>query len=505
MGLDASAFRLIRSIQRMAEKVPRLVEGVDIRKFKLDPMDGFLMTRIDGKLGAKDLARETGLPDFSVDRALEKLEKLGIIERVEPGAPPTKKAEPAPEKKAIAQLGIGLLAPKYDAKDLEEEAELTVEQKKRVLDYFHRLDDLDHYTLLGVTAEADKKTVKRSYFELAGYFHPDRYFGKKLGTFKPKMEVLFNRITEAHDTLTDAAKRMDYDAYLEEVATTRGMEAMLERAMAESAAAAAAAAAQAPAAGTPSNGPPSGGAPSIKPAPSGPSAAELQARREALARRLTGGAGRPQTQPQPKPPSNRPDPLRYSNPNDAMDALKRRYEARIEHATQAQANKYVAAAEEALAKNDLVAAASALSIAVKFAPEDTALAMRYQETKNRADLILCDSYEKQAVYEERAQHWPEAAKNWQKVAKIKSSEPRFHERAAHAMVRCPEPDLHQAAEHAKQAIALAPSDINGHIALLEAYTKAGLSASAKRALEAAEKLDAKNPKLVELAKKIGKG
>ena len=42
----------------MAVKVPRLVEGVDVRKFKLDPTDGFLMTRIDGKLGPKELARE---------------------------------------------------------------------------------------------------------------------------------------------------------------------------------------------------------------------------------------------------------------------------------------------------------------------------------------------------------------------------------------------------------------------------------------------------------------
>jgi curved DNA-binding protein CbpA len=465
--------------KRMAEKVPRLVQGVDVRKFKLDPMDGFLMTRIDGKLGPKDLARETGLPDFSVARALEKLEKLGIIEHIDPSAPPPPKAAPQPEKRAIAQLGVGLLAPKYDPKELEAPGELTPEQKKRVLDYFHRLDDLDHYTLLGVTAEADKKTVKRSYFELAGYFHPDRYFGKNLGTFKPKMEALFNRITEAHDTLTDAAKRLDYDAYLDEVATTRGMEAMLERAMAESAAAAAAAA-EAPASGapsgTPSNGPPSAAPVSSKPSVSGASPAELQARREALARRLTGGgpSARPGSQPNPqtpKVPSNRPDPLRYSNPNDAMDALKRRYEARIEHATQAQAQKYVAAADDALSKNDPVAAASSLSIAVKFAPEDQALAMRYQETKNRADRILCESYEKQAVYEERAQHWPEAARNWQKVAKIKQDDAKAHERAAHAMVRCDDPDLHQAAEHAKQAIALAPNDISGHVALLEAYTK----------------------------------
>lgn len=484
----------------MAEKVPRLVANVDVRKFKLDPMDGFLLTRIDGRLGMKDLARETGLPEFSVERALEKLEKLGVIERIDPSAPPPPQAPPPQErpKAVLPQLGAGLLAPKYDPSELEAPADLTPEQKKRVLDYFHRLDDLDHYTLLGVTKEADKKTVKRSYFELAGYFHPDRYYKKDLGSFKPKMEILFARITEAHDTLTDAAKRLDYDAYLDEVATTRGMEAMLERALAETAAAAAAA--------QPSNGAAVASVPpaSVRPsAPSGPSAADLQARRQALARRLTGGASmRPA--PATKPPSNRPDPLRYSNPNDAVDALKRRYEQRIEHATLAQAQKYVAAAEEALSRNDLVAAASSLSFAVKFAPDDVSLAMRYQEVKNDADRILCESYQKQAVYEERAQHWPEAARNWQKVAKIKSDDARAHERAAHAMVRMPEPDLHQAAEHAKTAISIAPEAMDNHLTLVEVYVKAGLGASARRAAEAAEKVDPKNAKLQELIKKIGK-
>ena len=32
----------------MAEKVPRILAGVDIRKFKLDATDGFLLTRIVG-------------------------------------------------------------------------------------------------------------------------------------------------------------------------------------------------------------------------------------------------------------------------------------------------------------------------------------------------------------------------------------------------------------------------------------------------------------------------
>ena len=489
----------------MAEKVPRLVPGVDIRKFKLDPMDGFLLTRIDGKLGPRDLARETGLPDFSVARALEKLEKLGVIEVVDPNAPPPP-PPPAPQqqqqqerKSAVAQFDIGLLAPKYDPKELDEPADLPPEQKKRILDFFYRLDDLDHYTLLGITRESDKKSIKRAYFELAALFHPDRYFKKNLGTFKPKMEVLFNRITEAHDTLVDAAKRAEYDAYLAEVATTRGMEAMLERAMADSARAAAEAERAAQAQATAVAAAVAPAISSVPPAPTGPSAEEIQRRREALAMRLTGGRTNPRAS---RPPSEKPNPLRYSSPQDAMDALKRRYEERIENATQAHASRYIQAGEEALARNDLVAASTAFAIAIKFAPDDVPLAMRAQEVKNQADQVLCESYLKQAQYEERQGHWFEASRSWEKVAKLRN-DAVSHERTANALLHSPEGDLHEAAEHAKQAISLQPNVIENHLTLVEVYLRAGLTASARRAAEAASALDPKHAHLQALLKRIG--
>ena len=37
-----------------------------------------------------------------------------------------------------------------------------------------------------IDAGADKKAIKAAYFELVNDFHPDRYFGKNLGSFKPK-------------------------------------------------------------------------------------------------------------------------------------------------------------------------------------------------------------------------------------------------------------------------------------------------------------------------------
>jgi curved DNA-binding protein CbpA len=485
----------------MAEKIPRLLAGVDIRKFKLDAMDGFLLSRIDGKSGIKDLARDTGLPDFSVERSLVKLEKLAVIEMIDPNAPPP--PPPGEKRSAIAQFSVALAEPKYDPKELEEaDVDLTADQRKRILDLFYRLEDLDHYTLLGITRDADKKAVKRAYFELAAHMHPDRYFGKKLGTFKPKMEVLFTRITEAHDTLTVTELRTEYDAYIDEVATTRGMEAMLERAMEESARAAQAEAAAAVAAApSPSNRPSSPN--NTVPPSAGLSPEELQSRRETLAKRLLGGNSlRPSAQSNPNP-SDRPSPLRYSNPADAMDALKRRYHERIDNATLAQAKKYIDAAEEALSRKDIVQAASMFSIAVKFAPEDAALAMRYQEIKNDADALLCDSYQKQAIYEERQHHWQEAARSWQKVARIKPDDPRAQDRAAHAILKS-EGDLHEAAEHAKAAVSASPEEVAYHVTLAEIYVKAGLSASAKRAAEAGLQVEPKNSTLLQIVKRASK-
>ena len=498
----------------MAEKIPRIVASVDVRQFKLDPMDGFLLTRIDGRSAAKELARDTGLPEFQVEKTLEKLEKLGVIERFDPNAPvviaaPVGAARDRTKLPEFASLGGEA---KYDPKELDEEVDLSADQKKRILDLYYRLEDMDHYTLLGVGKEADKKTVKRSYFELASVMHPDRYFKKNLGSFKGKMEQLFGRVTEAHDTLTDAAKRLDYDAYLDEVATTKGMEAMFERAVEESRRSAAneAAAAAAPAARDSSPGPLTvtarpGPSTPVPPVPQGPSAAEIQARREVLAKRLLGGNSvRPASASASAAPPPVPSPLRYSNTGDAVEALKRRYEERIDNATANQARKYIKAAEDALAKNDTVAAASSLHIATKFAPDDVALAMRYQEVRNEADKLLCESYAKQAVYEERSHHWPEAAKNWQKVAKIRVTDARAHERAAHCLFMSPTGDLHQAAEHGKLAVAAEPNEIGHHVTMAEIYLKADKMASAKRAAETGLALDSKNVLLLGIVKKATK-
>jgi curved DNA-binding protein CbpA len=97
---------------------------------------------------------------------------------------------------------------------LEEEVDIDVELRKWVLDLHARLATLTHYDLLGVARDADKKAIKRAYFSLAGKLHPDRYFGKNLGSYRARMEVLFTRLTQASETLLSPEERAAYDETL---------------------------------------------------------------------------------------------------------------------------------------------------------------------------------------------------------------------------------------------------------------------------------------------------
>lgn len=101
-----------------------------------------------------------------------------------------------------------------DPPELNEDVDLEPEHRRYVLDVHARLDHLSYYELLGVRPDADKKAIKRAYYELARTIHPDRYFGQKLGSYKEKIDVVFARMTEAFEVLGNKEKRAGYDEAL---------------------------------------------------------------------------------------------------------------------------------------------------------------------------------------------------------------------------------------------------------------------------------------------------
>ena len=374
--------------------------------------------------------------------------------------------------------------------------------------------------LLGVERGADRKALKRAYFELASKLHPDRYFRKKLGSFKVRMEAVFSRITQAHDTLGNAQKRAQYDAYLDEQRRSRGIEELLEDALAEvrraearaEKEAADAEAAEATASPAPS---PSPGAPGVTPrtpsAPSQPPAGPvvdvaIAARRDALARRLLGGRSRPSGVQQPvNPGAGNGTSSTSSRPSasDAMASLRRRYEERKNLAKETQARAYTTRGQQALASNDPVAAANAFRVALSLRPDDPELDRLARETQAKADELLASTYEKQANYEEQNSQWTEAARSWGRVCRVRPNDARAHERGANAIVKAGA-DLHEAGRLAQRACAIDPGNTAFRVTLANVYLAAGLTLNARRELETAAQQSPQDGTIQAMLKRVGK-
>jgi curved DNA-binding protein CbpA len=383
-----------------------------------------------------------------------------------------------------------------DHPELLEALDIDVEVRRRILAIFPRLTVLDHYELLNVERTADKKTVKRSYFEFAAVFHPDKYFRKELGGFKARMEAIFGRATQAYEVLSSQTARAEYDEYLGDLDRTRGLDSMLQTALQDIAAAESLAAEEVEAAAT-TTVPTSPMA--ARPAPPTPEqvAAFERARRDALAARLRGG--RPSSAPRPgsssAPPAEpKPDP---------GSALKRLHEERILAARRAQQNKYLAMATEAEKKGDVLSAARAYKVVLQEAGDDTALRDRAEDAIRKAEVALAETYLRQAVYEERSESWADAARSWVRVAKARPADSHAHERAAHALTRS-NGDLHQAADLAKVAVAAEPTNANYKVTLANVYLAAGLTKNARRELEAAAQLSPGDGTIATLLKRVQK-
>jgi len=387
---------------------------------------------------------------------------------------------------------------------------------------YRSLGTADHYQLLGVDRSADRKALKRAYFELAAKLHPDRYFRKKLGSFKLRLEAIFSRITQAHDTLGNPQKRADYDAYLDEQRRSRGIEELLEDALAEvrraearaekEAADAVAAESGTPAtpAATPAALPPEPAA-SLPPAPAVVEVA-LAARRDALARRLLGQRGRSSGQHAPvsvnpgrtpsKPPASPAGPSRPST-GDAMAMLRRRYEERRTLAKATQARAYMTKGQEALAAGDAVGAANSFRVAVSLKPDDPELERTAREAQAKAEEVLAATYERQATYEEKNAQWVEAARSWARVCRARPADKAAHDHAANAIVKAGG-DLHEAARLAQRACTLEPGNVHFRITLANVYLAAGLALNARRELETAAQQAPQDGTIQAMLKRVGK-
>jgi curved DNA-binding protein CbpA len=526
--------------------VPRLVPGTDLRGLPLSPAEAFVVSRIDGTTSIEDIAEQTGKSVEEVADLLRRLSALGALLLEEAPRSQERRVAPPPRPSGAFRVGpivetsahadvLHPAASLYDPAELDEAVDIELGRRRQILDLYYRLDALTHYELFGIDSSADKKAIKAAYFEVVNVFHPDRYFGKNVGSFKPKLEKVFARLTESYNVLSRNQSRAEYDAYLRAQSKTRAfdsgqtdsdvhdatMREVMRRIQAEASAEARGASIPPPPASPSPPPPPSSRAyQSLSPNPQAPRDSQPsmrpsasmrptdpEERRRALARKL----GRPL----PPPSTPERDSARAAEAAEqqqrsadedgarqawAADELKRRYQDRVKQARDRQVEVYTRAAKVALDRGDNVGAANALRIAVSLDPADQSLTERLNEVAGKARHDLSASYLEQAEYEERDEKWLAAAKSYAR-ALTGRPEARVYEKVAHCLLSG-EGDLREAGEMAKKAVLMRPDSAAFRVTLARFYVKAGMKQSADGELARAATLAPSDDKVTDWIRRL---
>ncbi len=529
--------------QGKATYTPTLIATVNVRALPIGPLEAFVLSRVDGQATDAGIALATGLAVAEVEATLSRLATLGAVNYRDPRpsgtnpTPPTQAGELSGMHERIRDPAIIDASPHpfVDRTELDEPADLDLDRKRLILETYKALPDLSHYEVLRVSPSADKKAIKAAYFEVVGLFHPDKYFGKSLGSFKLKLEKIFTRVTEAHDTLSRQSRRAEYDSYLASQRATRALDNVVDEKSAratledirreierkalaggsgERPSAPAGAAPPLPETGLVRDGmtgPPEPRRPSSNdpgrdrghPVPiefrqAAPATAEE--RRRALARKL--GASVPP--PAQRGISSSPPPAQGPSAQEvATESLRRRYEARLTQARDEQVGRYMKQAEQAMTSRNLTAAANALRIAVSLAPENKSLGEEYERIERLASAALSDQYLEQARYDERRGHYAEAAQAYERVLRGRPS-PHIYNRAAHCLLEA-RGDAKRAGDLARKAVELAPAETAYRITLARVYAMAGMDQSALGELERARAQDPSDDTIKDWIKRVKRG
>jgi len=186
-----------------------------LQRATLDGTEGFVLSRITGRMTIDELVLISGVPEATILRVVYGLLCAGILvgshprptmanpQPAAPAAPPP--ATPQP----VATPPTPHSIPEPEAvKPDEARFEL------QMLREFLSLKTTTYYDMLNVGPTASDSEIKRSYYQMAKKYHPDRYRPLGMPDVLESAEWIFARISEAYEKLRDPDVRRRYDEFI---------------------------------------------------------------------------------------------------------------------------------------------------------------------------------------------------------------------------------------------------------------------------------------------------
>jgi tetratricopeptide (TPR) repeat protein len=139
------------------------------QRIPLTPTDGYVLSRVDGTLTARQILELAPLPAADLERGLVGLLCTGLVE--------------------FAPRAVKAAA---DAEAL----------RSRVLGMFARLETSSDFEILDLAPSASPAEVEAAYAKLARLFHPDAQHDPALADLRSHLESIFARLSEAYEALS---------------------------------------------------------------------------------------------------------------------------------------------------------------------------------------------------------------------------------------------------------------------------------------------------------------
>jgi DnaJ domain/Domain of unknown function (DUF4388) len=206
-------------------------------KVEFTPTDGYVLSRVDGTLSAREIAQMIPLPTEDVERSLLGLLCTGAIEYSsvppkKPAARPVAATTAMPPNKIPAAAGSsaaaasGPAAVAAQAQPVAQPAKAAAApvvttptdveaRRQEIAAAFDSLKGRSHFDVLAISKASNEAQVKEAYFRLARRFHPDSIRKEvALADLAERAEAVFIRIGEAYEVLRDTRRRSSYEADL---------------------------------------------------------------------------------------------------------------------------------------------------------------------------------------------------------------------------------------------------------------------------------------------------
>ncbi|HEY1549274.1 MAG TPA: tetratricopeptide repeat protein [Kofleriaceae bacterium] len=196
--------------------VPAEIGGIGSTQLKLrqtpgfsafkDPTEYFLWSRVDGVQTVREVMLASGLPVEQAITMLQRLRASGALLLPGETAAPAVGTMPMPiATRKPAELDVNLPDPTGDElKALSEDNALDAATRRKILAMSRLVAQRDPWALLGVPQGSNYQALKRAYFKLSKDVHPDRYYGKSLGSFGERLSTVFEATSRAYERLTNA-------------------------------------------------------------------------------------------------------------------------------------------------------------------------------------------------------------------------------------------------------------------------------------------------------------